>query len=333
MLNKSGKPDVLKIHNVDEPGLSEGKVKIKVSYIGINYAEILSRQGKYRWAPNRPYIPGMEGAGEVIEVGQGVDHVKAGDMVIFGGQYGSYAEIICADKHLVYPVFDQFTLEENAAYLVNFLTAWVALVKLGHIKSEDKVLIQAAAGGVGSAAVQIAAGHGCEIFGTVGSDHKFDLLNKLGVTHPINYNTTDFFDYIKAESGGIDLVLEVVGGEVFRKSRRLLNPFGRLVVIGYAGNPFKKFNPYSWYLTWKNAPSVNILTMVKNSYAISGSHLGYLSSNAEVAQQVASELREFVVAKGLKPIVGKVFDFEELPDAHAFMESRQSVGKLLVKVS
>ncbi|HEX9649877.1 MAG TPA: zinc-binding dehydrogenase [Cyclobacteriaceae bacterium] len=332
LLTRHGKPEVLKIHEVPEPQILPDKVKIRVMFIGINYAEILSRRGLYRWAPKRPYIPGLEGMGEVIEVGSKVEHVKPGQKVIFGSQFGSYAEVICADMHLVFPVFSQFALEENGAFLVNFLTAWVALVKLGKIKSADKVLIQAAGGGVGTAAVQIAKGFGCDIFGTIGSDHKIELIRNLGVAHPINYNKVDFYQFIKEKVEGVDLVLEVVGGDVFKKSLDLLNPFGRLVVIGYAGIPFKKFNPYTWWLTWKHAPKVNILKMVQRSYSISGSHLGYLSGNSKVAVEVEMELRRFVQEKNLKPVIGKIFDFDHLPDAHAFMESRQSTGKLLVKV-
>jgi NADPH2:quinone reductase len=332
LLTRHGKPNVLKIHEVPEPKMLPDQVKIRVKFIGINYAEILSRRGLYRWAPKRPYIPGLEGMGEIMAVGQDVHHVKPGQEVIFGSQFGSYAEVICADKHLVFPIFNKFTAEENGAFLVNFLTAWVALVKLGKIQSKDNVLIQAAGGGVGSAAVQIAKGFGCKVFGTIGSDHKIELLRNLGVDHPVNYNQVDFYSFIKEKVEGIDLVLEVVGGDVFNKSLQLLNPFGRLVVIGYAGIPLKKFNPYTWWLTWKNAPKINIIKMVQGSYGISGSHLGYLSANSKVAAEVEHELRNFVEEKNLKPVVGKIFDFDYLPEAHAFMESRQSTGKLLVRV-
>lgn len=332
LLTKSGSPESLKIHNVPEPEAKSGQVKIKVKYIGINYAEILSRQGKYGWAPKRPYIPGMEGVGEVVAVGEGVSKCKPGDNVIFGAQNGSYGEYIVADQHLVIPLLPNLSEEENAAFLVNFLTAWVGLVKLGRIEKEDRVLIQVAAGGVGSAAVQIAKAYGATVFGTVGSDHKIELLNRLGVDHPINYRKNDFYKLIRDTGNGIDLILEVVGGDVFKKSLALLNPFGRMVVIGYASNPLNKWNPLTWYKAWKNAPKVGIMDMVKRSYAIMGSHIGYLSANAEIAKEIITEAAGFVASHNLKPIVGKLFDFDKLPEAHAWMESRQSTGKILVKV-
>jgi len=332
LLKTTGKPETLKIHDVAEPVVQADKVKIKINFIGINYAEILSRKGKYSWAPPRPYTPGMEGSGEVVEIGSGVNHVKPGDKVFFGGQYGSYAEFILADKHLVHPILPSLTDEENAAFLVNFLTAWVGLVRLGKVQQKDRVLIQVAAGGVGSAAVQIAKAFGATVFGTVGSDHKIELLNKLGVDQPINYNKEDFYQVIRNTGSGVDLILEVVGGEVFKKSLQLLNPFGRIIVIGYASNPFQKFNPFSWWKAWKNAPKVRIMDMVQRSYAIMGSHIGYLSANPEVAKEIIDEAVAFVENHKLKPIVGKVFDFDKLPEAHAWMESRQSVGKILVKI-
>jgi len=332
LLTKSGPPESLSIHDVPEPEPGTGQVKIKVKYFGINYAEILSRKGKYGWAPRRPYIPGMEGMGEVVATGEGVERCKVGDKVIFGAQYGSYAEYIATDQHLVIPLLQHLTEEENAAFLVNFLTAWVGLVKLGKITREDRVLIQVAAGGVGSAAVQIAKAFGASVFGTVGSDHKIELLQRLGVDYPINYNKSDFFELIQQTGNGVDLVLEVVGGKVFRKSLELLNPFGRMVVIGYASNPLNKYNPFTWYKAWKNAPRFNIMDVVIRSYAIMGSHIGYLSANADVSEGIIKEASEFAANHNLKPIVGKIFEFEKLADAHAWMESRQSVGKIVVKV-
>lgn len=333
LLNQSGKPETLKIHEVPEPVPGEKEVKVKVETIGINYAEILSRRGQYRWAPKRPYIPGMEAYGEVVEVGKAVKDVEVGAKVIVGNQYGAYAEYICVPDHLVFTANPEVTPEENAALVVNFMTAWVGLAKQARLSAGETVLVQAAAGGVGTAAIQIAKALGCKVYGTASRASKLELIEKLGADHAINYATEDFYEVVKAREGGIDCVLEVVGGEVFKKSIALLNPFGRLVVIGFASISFKKWNPLTWWKTWKDAPKANVMAMAQGSYGISASHIGYLTEMPEIAKGAYGEMIEFINAHQIKPHVGKVFPFEEMAAAHRFIESRESTGKVVVKLN
>lgn len=331
-LSKVGAPDVLRIHNVTNPAPKSKEVKIRVCRIGINYAEVLSRRGQYSWAPKRPYIPGMEAFGEVVELGELVSEVKIGDRVIVGSQYGAYAEYMIAPEHLVFPAVAAYSENENAAYLVNYMTAWVALMKLGRIAANDNVLIQAAAGGVGSAAVQIAKAIGCEVFGTASEENKLEFLRTLGTDHPINYKKEDFSEYIKQKGEGIDLVLEVVGGEVFKKSIELLNPFGRLVVAGYASIPLIKWNPLTYWPAWRDAPKVNVRAMAQGSYGIHATHIGYLTDNPEIARNEWAAMEKFCVSNEIKPIVGHTFSFDQIPEAHALIESRKSMGKVVIEV-
>lgn len=308
-------------------------MKIKVKILGLNYAEILSRKGQYNWAPKKPYVPGMEGFGEIIEIGDGVQSVKVGDEVIFGTQFGAYAEYVSVPEYMAFKKIAEFSDEENAAYLVNFMTAWISLINMCRMKPSDKVLIQAAAGGVGTAAVQIAKKYGCKVFGTAGNDEKLKLLDDLGIDLAINYRSADFYKILKEKEGGVDIVLEVVGGDVFKKSIELLNPFGRLIVTGYASIPLVRWNPWTWWLTWKHAPKVNIMKMAQGSYGILASHIGYLIENREVVHQNWNEMKEFVLKHDIRPIVGAVYNFDEMAQAHSFIESRQSHGKVLVKVA
>ncbi|MEP5612722.1 MAG: zinc-binding dehydrogenase [Cyclobacteriaceae bacterium] len=331
--HKSGKPEVLKLVELSNPTPEENEVKIKIQCIGINYAEILSRKGQYRWAPKRPYVPGMEAYGEVVEVGENVTRHAVGEMVIVGQQYGGYAEFACVAEHLCFPAIANFSPEENAAYLVNFMTAWVALKKLCRVESGERVLIHAAAGGVGTAAVQLGKALGCHVFGTASKVEKLTLIKKLGADMAINYASHDFYEEIIKEGGKVDCVLEVVGGEVFKKSLELLNPFGRMAVIGFASINLKKWNPISWWRTWKAAPKVQLIEMSKRSQGIYASHIGYLTDNSEVVAEIWDELRIFVQKHQLRPVVGKTFDFEGLPNAHRYMESRESVGKIVVSIS
>jgi NADPH2:quinone reductase len=330
LLKNTGKPDVLTIQEVKEPSPGENDVKVKILSIGINYAEILSRRGQYQWTPKRPYIPGMESYGEIVEIGSKVKSHKVGDLVMTGSQFGAYAEYICVPDYMAFPANPQFTATENAALLVSYMTAWVALVKLGRISSQDKVLIQAAAGGLGTAAVQIAKAMGCEVYGTASRPNKIQLLSELGVDHPINYAEQDFEQYIKANGGGVDLVLEVVGGSVYQKSLSVLNPFGRLIITGFASITFKKWNPITWWKTWKDAPKVNVMKMAEGSYGVMGTHLGYLTNNKEIALHESQALIEFLNHHKIQPMVGRSFAFENLPEAHRWIESRDNYGKTVV---
>ena len=330
-LKRTGRPKVLKIEELPEPIPKAGELKVKVEAIGINYAEILSRKGQYSWAPKKPYIMGMECYGEVVESGENVSKHKIGDKVIVGQQYGSYAEFVCAPEHLCFPAVDDFTREENAAYLVNFMTAWVALRKLCRVEAGERILIQAAAGGVGTAAVQVGNALDCKVYGTASKDEKLDLIKKLGGI-PVNYRTQDFYEVIMNDGGKVDCVLETVGGQVFKKSMKLLDSFGRLVVIGFASMNLKIWNPISWIKTYIDAPKVNMMTMATESKGVFASHIGYLTENEHLTSAIWEELLTFTKDNNLRPIVGKVFEFSDLPEAHAYMESRDSVGKIVVKV-
>jgi NADPH2:quinone reductase len=330
-LRKTGKPRILKMEEIPEPTPQEKQIKVKVETIGINYAEILSRKGQYSWAPKKPYVMGMECYGEVVELGKDTSKFKVGDKVIIGQQYGSYAEFVCASEHLCFPAFEHFTPEENAAYIVNFMTAWVGLKKMCRVEAGERVLIQAAAGGVGTAAVQIAKALKCKVYGTASKDYKMELIKSLG-GHPINYRSNDFYQEIINDGGKVDCVLETVGGNVFKKSMKLLNAFGRLVVIGFASMNLKIWNPLTWIKTYRDAPKVNMMKMAIESKGIYASHIGYLTNNEELTAEIWDELFSFVCEHDLKPVVGKVFSFTELPEAHSFMESRESVGKLVVRI-
>ena len=334
VLNKVGGPDVLKISTlpVQSPGPNE--VQVQVETIGLNYAEIQSRKGLYGWAPKRPYIPGMEAYGKITALGEEVSHLQVGAHVIVVGQFGCYAEEVVVPVNQILPAFENFTPAENAAFAVHFMTAWVALFEICRIRATDRVLIQAAAGGVGTAAVQLAKALGCEVFGTASKDSKLDLIRKLGADHPINYHTEDFVAFIRDKTGGqgVDVVLEVVGGEVFRKSMDILNPFGRMAVIGFASLNLNKLNPLSWWKTWKDIPRVKIDAMATASQVVGASHLGYLLKDTERMMKIWSDLSSFTVQHELRPVVGHEFKFEEMAVAHKLMESRNSQGKIVIHV-
>ena len=333
-LKKHGGSSVLKMENIDEPQAGEGEVLVKVSHIGINYAEILSRRGQYAWAPKKPYVPGMEAYGTIESVGPGVDR-KPGEKVIVGSQYGAYAEKIVVPEYLAFPQLPDFNDAEQAAFLVNYMTAWVALVKQARMLSDDKVLVTAAAGGVGTAAVQIAKHHGCTVLGTASKDYKINLLNDLNIDAAINYQAEGWDEKARAlddEGTGVDVVLELVGGDTFKKAKGLLNPFGRIVIAGVASIKWSKTNPVSWASALKKIPRYDIRKMAVASNGILATHIGYLIKDRKLSMQLWKELSSFCIQHKIKPVVSHVFDFEQLPQAHDYIESRKSYGKVVVKV-
>jgi NADPH2:quinone reductase len=301
---------------------------VRVEAIGIN-----SRKGLYGWAPTRPYVPGMEAAGIIEALGPGVSGREVGQRVICGMQHGAYTERLVVDVGTALPALPGYSIEENAAFAVNFVTAWVGLVEMARLRATDRVAITAAAGGVGTAAVQIAVAHGCRVTGLAGSDAKLERVRTLGATTTVSYRRADFRERLsEAAPSGLDVVLESVGGDVYRVCLRRLAPFGRLVVVGYAGLDYALWNPFSWWRAWRGAPRMNVMKASMMSTGVMATHIGYLLPDAERLQRIWGALTGFAEKHGLRPVVGRTFGFEELPEAHRFMESRASSGKLVVRV-
>ncbi len=333
VLSKTGGPEILVPIEVKEPKPGKAEVRIKIDYAGINYAEILSRKGLYGWALKRPYILGMEASGTIDEVGSGVSNLKVGQKVMVGTKCGTYAEKIVVPGDRAVPVLDNYSMEESASFLVNYMTAWVCLVKMAKISPEDSVLITAAAGGVGTAAVQIASRMGCKVYGMAGSEEKIELIKSYGALSGYNYRDPNCFMDLVGDTGGVDVVLEMVGGSVFKKSLDVLNPFGRLVVAGFASLDLNKWNPLSWIQTWRDIPRVNVGRLAQKSVAVMSSHLGYLlEEEPKQMEYILSDLKDFVKKHDIKPLIGKVFPFEEASQAHNYIESRKSYGKVLLKI-
>jgi len=205
---------------------------------------------------------------------------------------------------------------------------------MARLRSSDVVLVQAAAGGVGTAAVQIAKRFGCRVLGTAGSDAKLGRLRELGVDRAVNYRREDFEEAVREDTHGrgVDVVLETVGGDVFRKSRRSLAPFGRVVCAGFASLNLKRWSPLSWWRTWRDLPRADIRDLSVASQGILSSHVGYLLDRPDVIAGIWRALRDFVTTHGIRPVVGHVLPLAEIAEAHTLMESRKSVGKVVLVV-
>ena len=333
-LARHGPASVLRVSAVPDPSPGPDEVRVHIRAIGLNWAEVLSRKGLYTWAPPLPYVLGMEAYGEIDAVGSGVGGRRVGEPVIVGAQTGAYAEAVCVHESQARPALEGLSPEENAAFAVNYLTAWVALFEMARLRPTDRVLVQAAAGGVGTAAVQLAKRFGCTVYGTAGSDAKVGALVRLGVDRAVNYRARDFETELRAASGGrgVDVVLELVGGEVFRKSLRLLAPFGRVVVAGFSSLDLRKWNPLSWWRTYRAIPRADVRAMAIASQSVGATHIGYLLPQRERMTALWAELTAFVIRHGIRPVVGSVFALDEIAGAHERLESRENVGKVVVRV-
>jgi NADPH:quinone reductase-like Zn-dependent oxidoreductase len=325
---------VLRVRTAPDPTPGPGEVRVLVEAIGVNYAEVLSRKGQYGWAPPLPYTPGMEATGTVELLGPSVERPAIGERVIVGAQHGAYAEKIVVTARQALPAIASFSIDENAAIAVNYLTAWVALMEVARLRATDRVLVTAAAGGVGTAAVQIATRFGCATAGLAGSDAKLATIRALGAESAVNYRRADFEERLLAAAGRdrFDVVLELVGGKVFRAVWPALAPFGRVVAAGFASLNLRWWNPLSWARTWRDLPRADIRSLAPASHGLMATHIGYLLADPPRLARVWEDLMAFVAAHGIRPVVGATFAFEDIGKAHRLMESRQSVGKIVVRV-
>lgn len=327
VLSRYGGPSVLQIREVPTPEPRANEVRVRIRVIGINFAEVLSRRGLYGWAPRLPYVLGMEAFGVVEAVGASVTTHRVGDEVIVGTQFGTYAEFICvpAERALTPP--RGFTADESAAFAVNYLTAWIGLMEMARLRASDTLLVTSAAGGVGSAAVQIGAKLGARVIGAAGRG-KQELVRKLGAAIALDYSDDAWASRLEP----LDVVLEMTGGDVYREALRNLAPMGRLVLAG-ASNAFPRTrNPLARLAALRNLPRASIFDMLRRSYGVMSFHVGWLLDAGSVARQW-EELVSFATAHDIRPVIGTTFAFEEMAEAHRALEERRNVGKVIVRVS
>src|SRR3954449_181348 len=233
VITAHGGPGVLQVQERPDPPVGPGEVRIAVKAAGINFADTLARTGLYPDSPKLPCVVGYEVAGEVESVGDGVQSVKPGDRVLAGTRFNGQAELVTVRENMGYALPAHLSFEQGAAFPVNYVTAQAGLVMMGGLKKGERVLVHAAAGGVGISATQIAKRIGAEVFGTA-SVAKHDAIRAQGVDHAIDYRGQDFAAEVRRITGGegIDVALDALGPSSFRKDYQLLRPGGRLIMYG-----------------------------------------------------------------------------------------------------
>jgi NADPH:quinone reductase-like Zn-dependent oxidoreductase len=326
---------VFEIQNRPEPSLAPGRVLVRVRAAGINFADLMARQGLYPDAPDLPSVLGYEVAGDVEAVGEGVEDIKAGDRVMAACRFGGYAEIVSARDRDVVALPDDWSYEEGAAFLVVYGTAYAALVSFGGLRARERVLVQAAAGGVGIAATQIAKLLGAEIYGTA-SPSKHDAIRGFGVDQPIDYRDKDFAEESRRLSGveqPFDLIVDGIGGKSWKDGYGLLRPGGRLVMIGASSFVTgEKRNLPKAAANLARTPRFNPIKMASESKSVIGLNLLRLWDARGSLEDFSEPLSQWLDQGVLRPVVARAFPLERVADAHRFMGERKNVGKVVLTV-
>jgi NADPH:quinone reductase-like Zn-dependent oxidoreductase len=333
-----GPPEVLQVQERPDPPVGPGQVRIAVKAAGINFADTMARVGLYPDAPKLPCVVGYEVSGEVESVGDGVEGHAVGDRVLAGTRFNGQAELVTVPAEQVIPLPKKLSFEEGAAFPVNYGTAYAALVIMGGLKPGERVLIHAAAGGVGIAATQIAKGIGAEIFGTA-SASKHDAIREQGVDHPIDYRNRDFEEEIARITGGdgVDVIMDALGPTSFRKDYRLLRSGGRLIMFGISeiqtGSGKRDLPsalramarmPLATMPWWKSAGVIN-----ENKGVFGLNMLSWWDREGSL-DRVTEPLMAGLEKGELKPVVAEAFPFDRAPDAHRFIEERRNIGKVVL---
>jgi NADPH2:quinone reductase len=284
---------------VPDPEPQDGQALVRVSAAGINFLDILIRRGRYPQMPELPAVLGSEISGE-LEDGTRV-------MAIVPG--GGYAEVAAVDRSALVPLPDDASFAEGASFLLTFLTAYVPLTRQVRLRDDAVVLVHAAAGGVGTATIQVARALGARVVAAAGSEEKFSACLELGADEAYVYD--ELPDDLR-----VDVVMDPVGGELFERAVGRLRPLGQLVAIGYAGGLWPELQP---------------VQLVGRNVGVQGVYIGRLLRHApDVIAECTRELLELWGAGAIRPVVGTELPLEEVERAHELVESRRSVGKVVL---
>jgi NADPH2:quinone reductase len=309
-------PDSLSIQDSPEPTLKPGQTLVRVGCGGLNFADFMTTQGGYPGTPAPPLIAGREFGG-VEQTSQ--------RRVMGYIQWGAFAEKVAAYENLLWPVPAHWNDEQAAAFPVNYFTAYLGYWQAGMTQPPKpgrthRVLIHAAAGGVGTAAVQIGHILGVEMYGTSSSEAKLARVKELGLQNGINYKKRDYEEVVKnlTRGEGVDAVFEMLGGEHTAKSLRCLRDFGRVIQYGTATG---------------KTPQLDVRALYAKSASIQGLWLTYLSQKREIMEPAWKQLSEWIEQRKLAPVIGQIFPLERAAEAYRLLQEGKNYGKVVLKIS
>ncbi len=327
VITRHGGPDVLQVQERPSPAIGPGQVRVQVAAAGVNFADTLARIGLYEDAPDVPCVVGYEVAGTVTELGEGVTSVAAGDRVMAGTRFGGYAEEVVVPQADAIALPAELSFEQGAAIPVNYATAWAALLGYGSLREGERVLIQAAAGGVGIAATQIARRYGAEVWGT-SSPGKHEAIRAQGVQHPLDYTRDGWWSAVPP----LDIVLDAIGGPSFKRSMGMLRPGGRLIAYGASSvNQGEKKNMLK--VLPKALPMLrgfNLINQMQDSKAVIGLNMLTLWKDRGSLAPWIDPVTELMSDGTVRPVVHEAVPFVRAPDAHRILAERRNVGKVVL---
>lgn len=313
-IHELGEADVLRLEEVEKPALVDGSVLIKTEVAGINYADTMLRKGNYLTRPPLPFTPGFEVAGRIEAVGEGVEGLSVGQRVMARLQGGGYAEYAVVKAEQVTPVPDGLEFGTATALLAQGLTA-LALLK--DLRAGQSILVHAAAGGVGSLLVQLARLKGAHVIGTASTPEKLEIVKELGADAAINYTESDWPEQVKAATpngAGVDLLIEMVGGETGEQNVKCLAPGATMIIYGAASG--------------KDFP-ISALGLLGKNLTVRGYTL-YSETKTTLAE-FTRELMAHVKENRLEVMVQE-FPLEQAAEAHRAIENRRTTGKVILRV-
>jgi NADPH2:quinone reductase len=308
--------DQLKLEEHGLPKVQEAEALIEVKAAGINFFDILAIAGKYQVKAPLPFIPGAEAAGEVVEVGDACD-LKVGERVMTNGP-GACAQFMIAPPNSTYRVPQDMSFEDAAAFQINYQTSYFALIHRAGLEAGEYLLVHGAAGGVGTAAVQIGKALGAKVIATAGSPEKLQICRQCGADFDINYRSEDFVAKVKEITGGkgANVIFDPVGGDVFDQSTRCIAWEGRILVIGFSSGRIPEFRTNR--------------ALLKNISVVGLWWGNYRQHDPQLMAQTQEQLYRMYDGGSIKPIIHSSHDFNDLPAALELIDSRKSHGKVVV---
>ncbi|KCV81184.1 alcohol dehydrogenase [Actibacterium atlanticum] len=317
-ISEPGGPEVLRPCERPVPQPAHGEVVLKLAYAGVNRPDALQRAGSYAPPKDASDLPGLEGAGEVMAVGDGVTDWSVGDQVCALLPGGGYAEYVATPAAHCLPVPAGMDLKQAACLPETFFTVWNNVFMRGGLKAGERFLVHGGSSGIGTTAIQLANAFGARVFTTAGSAEKCKVCTELGAERAINYHDEDFVDVMKAERGA-HLILDMVGGDYIPRNIRALATEGRMVHIAFLQGP---------------KVEINFALVMMKRLTITGSTLRAQSdaSKAEIAEQLREKVWPLIEAGKVKPVMDSEYPLEDAATAHAHMETNKHIGKIVLKV-
>jgi NADPH:quinone reductase len=319
-IHETGGPEVMRLEEVETPRPGWGEVRIKVVAAGVSHVDLAFRQGTYRPFTDLPITLGSEVAGIITALGPGVMTPTVGTRVI-ALAYGGYAEYAVANASTLLPIPENLNFAPAAAFLMNGTLASQALHESGRLQAGESVLVHAAAGGVGTFAIQFARLMGAEkVIGTASNEIKLNMIRHLGADAAIDYTQKDWVEQVKrvTDGRGVDIILDSVGGKIAEQSLQCLAPFGRMVVIGASSGQLAQF--------------ASLQLMTKNQSVIGHWQSKWSNHPAHSLTTAAEELLQFLASDRLQIIIGQTFPLSEVAEAHRAIAERQTIGKVVLLI-